>query len=471
MKQPAPLVLAAVSLLVAAGCKRQPTPEQQEQEVERRVAQKLAEERLGWQRAMLDQKSKDLATKEQQLNQREQEAATAADSGATLEDYLVGNDRVGGGPCSSYNVFYKYLSPYGAWFDVPYYGLVWQPAVAANNPNWRPYTAGQWAYSSDVGWTWISAEPFGWATYHYGRWTLLAGVGWIWAPGIQWAPAWVAWRDSNDYVGWAPLPPEVRVDDGASVGPEVDSQGRIATSWYSFVPFISFGEQNLSGELVSPDETGDIINRSTNVTHISSTKTGVVNLGPQLGELQHRSHSPIPILKVVRKNVLSPEQQRPVENDVLEVPSSFIAETSEPTQLPQKVITVAKPAAPRPPQTVPAQWTQATPVPQQQPQPQLPDWAIRSQKLANDPAAAAVTPQRPQIQAQTAPQPSAPTPWSAVAAPAPKAPAVEEPRRIPERPREPEPPRQHESEPVRTPQSSSSPEPAHEDSGQHSKGK
>ena len=29
-----------------------------------------------------------------------------------------------------------------------------------------------------------------------------------WVPGDQWAPAWVAWRYSDDYVGWAPLPPE-----------------------------------------------------------------------------------------------------------------------------------------------------------------------------------------------------------------------------------------------------------------------
>jgi hypothetical protein len=58
----------------------------------------------------------------------------------------------------------------------------------------------------------MSEEPFGWATFHYGRWTRLRNIGWIWVPGDEWAPAWVSWRKSNDYIGWAPLPPEARFD-------------------------------------------------------------------------------------------------------------------------------------------------------------------------------------------------------------------------------------------------------------------
>ena len=36
--------------------------------------------------------------------------------------------------------------------------------------------------------------------------------GWFWIPGDEWAPAWVDWRYSNDYVGWAPLPPDDLID-------------------------------------------------------------------------------------------------------------------------------------------------------------------------------------------------------------------------------------------------------------------
>ena len=61
-------------------------------------------------------------------------------------------------------------------------------------------------------------QPFGWATYHYGRWAYSNRLGWVWVPGTQWAPAWVAWRGSEDHLAWAPLPPDAgpgfALDDG-----------------------------------------------------------------------------------------------------------------------------------------------------------------------------------------------------------------------------------------------------------------
>jgi hypothetical protein len=103
--------------------------------------------------------------------------------------------------------FYNDLSPYGAWVQQPDYGLVWQPTVETINPGWTPYVdAGQWLYS-DCGWYWQSDYTWGWAVYHYGRWANVPHQGWIWQPGNIWSPAWVAWRSSSSYIGWAPLPP------------------------------------------------------------------------------------------------------------------------------------------------------------------------------------------------------------------------------------------------------------------------
>jgi len=76
----------------------------------------------------------------------------------------------------SVDYFYDNLSG-GNWIDVEGYGYGWQPDVAVNDSNWRPYADGYWAYTDD-GWTWISYEDFGWATYHYGRWANLADYGW-----------------------------------------------------------------------------------------------------------------------------------------------------------------------------------------------------------------------------------------------------------------------------------------------------
>ena len=101
------------------------------------------------------------------------------------------------------------LTPYGSWRTVPRWGEVWTPANV--NRDWRPYTVGNWVYSDDFGWYWLSdsAEAeWGWVAFHYGRWAFDDSVGWFWIPGNEWGPAWVDWRRGDDYVGWAPLPPE-----------------------------------------------------------------------------------------------------------------------------------------------------------------------------------------------------------------------------------------------------------------------
>jgi hypothetical protein len=103
-------------------------------------------------------------------------------------------------------VFEEALTPYGTWVLI---GGVryWQPGVAANNPGWTPYMSnGHWEYT-DCGWAWVSNYPWGWAPFHYGRWMRHSVYGWVWWPDVTWGPAWVRWRDSDDFCGWAPLPP------------------------------------------------------------------------------------------------------------------------------------------------------------------------------------------------------------------------------------------------------------------------
>lgn len=105
----------------------------------------------------------------------------------------------------SIDVFEVALAEHGQWIDAGRYGRVWRPfRVPAG---WQPYYFGEWVWTDD-GWLWVTDEPWGWATYHYGRWAFDAGMGWIWVPGYVWGPAWVAWREVDGYVGWAPLYPD-----------------------------------------------------------------------------------------------------------------------------------------------------------------------------------------------------------------------------------------------------------------------
>src|SRR5579871_5296357 len=121
----------------------------------------------------------------------------------------------------SFDFFYDNLSPYGDWVEVGDYGTCWRPADV--DADWSPYTDGYWAYT-DAGWTWVSYEDYGGIVYHYGRWIRVEDAGWCWKPDYEWAPAWVSWRYSDDYVGWAPLPPEARWRRGVGISIWADNE-------------------------------------------------------------------------------------------------------------------------------------------------------------------------------------------------------------------------------------------------------
>jgi hypothetical protein len=109
-------------------------------------------------------------------------------------------------------MFYDALAPYGSWVDYGKYGPVWYPTKVASS--WRPYLDGRWTPGRS-GWVFETSEPWGWATYHYGNWMPTTAYGWVWSPGSTWYPATTAWRTSDDYVGWAPIPPPNYVPEPA----------------------------------------------------------------------------------------------------------------------------------------------------------------------------------------------------------------------------------------------------------------
>ena len=101
---------------------------------------------------------------------------------------------------------YDYLAPFGTWIQLDRHGYVWCPRHMGYR--WRPYTHGHWIWS-DFGWMWISDYEWGWMPFHYGRWGWDDDCGWFWVPDVIWGPAWVTWRYSDLYFGWAPIPPGV----------------------------------------------------------------------------------------------------------------------------------------------------------------------------------------------------------------------------------------------------------------------
>ncbi len=161
----------------------------------------------------------------------------------------------------SYQSFYDQLSPYGNWINYPGYGYVWMPNAG---PDFRPYsTNGNWIYT-DAGWTWASNYSWGWAPFHYGRWFYEDGYGWMWMPGNEWAPAWVSWRGSGDYYGWAPIGPRISADVA------LNSYTPPAYYW-NFVPRQYIGNPGWHNYNVEVNRNVTIINNTTIINNYSGT--------------------------------------------------------------------------------------------------------------------------------------------------------------------------------------------------------
>jgi hypothetical protein len=102
--------------------------------------------------------------------------------------------------------FKKTLADYGNFVTLDGYGEVWVPTVTPEG--WHPYPPCQWVYAKDIGWYFRDDTPWGAIVHHYGRWSHDAKVGWFWVPDTDWSPGWVVWRDSDKWIGWAPMPPD-----------------------------------------------------------------------------------------------------------------------------------------------------------------------------------------------------------------------------------------------------------------------
>ena len=188
-------------------------------------------------------------------------------------------------------LFYDQLSAHGKWVNHPRWGWVWYPVAV--EADWRPYTKGRWVWADEHGWMWASYEPFGWATYHYGRWGYDERYGWVWVPGRTWGPAWVAFRYSDQHVGWAPLPP-----DTLQIGATLQIDDVVLTAGY-YQPRWVFVETR---HFVAPQLFTYVAPRERNITFIRETRN-VTNIRIQNNIVVNRSIEPDRLRTVVRTEI------------------------------------------------------------------------------------------------------------------------------------------------------------------------
>ena len=258
--------------------------------------------------ASLRQEIKTLQGQTGESNGRSSKPATGAvdETPAKSDDATAAQTNETSG--ASYDLFYDRLQSDGQWFNDATYGSVWQPRIASTDQQWRPYTDGRWVYT-DRGLTWISNENFGWATYHYGRWVRRSEQGWVWVPGSTWAPAWVSWRQSDDYVGWAPLPPETESEQDVKIEEWADTYYNIGPGSYVFLKTTDLANPSYRGFVASSHDDLDIISRTKNVTSIYNGKTGVIDNGPDYDRLVRDANVKVDRYRLNYVQQNSPEAQ------------------------------------------------------------------------------------------------------------------------------------------------------------------
>jgi hypothetical protein len=218
----------------------------------------------------------------------------------------------------SFQIFYDNLSSYGSWIVYPDHGYVWVPDAG---PEFFPYsTSGYWAYT-EFGWTWVSDYSWGWAPFHYGRWVYDSFYGWLWVPGEEWGPAWVVWRRSPGYYGWAPLAPgiSVTVAIGGSYQPDYNN--------WVFVDEHYIGRRDQNKYYGPRKNNAELVNNSRiiNTTKEDKHRRTTYIAGPEKNEIQKITCTEINLTPV--KESARPEQK--IENNQINLYRPAITRTTE----------------------------------------------------------------------------------------------------------------------------------------------
>lgn len=212
------------------------------------------------------------------------------------------------GPNEDISYFYNTLAPYGDWIQYNPYGFVWIPRHMGYR--WRPYSNGHWVYT-DYGWTWIAYEPWGNIVFHYGRWGWDDEIGWFWVPDTTWGPAWVSWRMSDQYVGWAPLQPEFSFQVGMNFNsPSLN----IPIVFWVFIQAPHFMDQDLNPYVLPYERNQTLIGFTTMHNHLYTRNNRIINEGIAVNDVRRITRRNISTYTL--RDAQRPEATRIVGQDV-----------------------------------------------------------------------------------------------------------------------------------------------------------
>lgn len=330
--------------------------------------------------------------------------------------------------------FYDALAPYGNWVVISGYGRCWRPAVVVYDSSWQPYCDhGHWVWTDD-GWYWYSDYSWGWATFHYGRWFDDARYGWCWYPDTVWGPSWVCWRYSDDYCGWAPLPPHCEYREGIGlfyngVAVTAGFDFGLSIGAFTFVATHDFCDPHPWQHRVDRAQVTQIYNHTTVINNFGGHNTTIINNGIPVDRIATATHTQIKQVTIRDSNTPLRSGERFENGNTLVVNRPHIQPTA--LQSPNNPRTIPSPTTGRPMQVPPPNenrtlpqhnqtpvqmrsYPTATPRPQNQPQPNanarqnenqndlsrfgstLPQTQTRNYPSVENPAPSRTTPTTPQ---------------------------------------------------------------------------
>ena len=148
---------------------------------------------------------------------------------------------------------------------------------------------------------------------HVSLWPLglFGQVGWFWVPGNRWAPAWVAWRQEDDYLGWAPLPPTY---DRGMIDININI-GNVPDYYWSVVPSRDFLAADLDAYYVR--DRRPFIEQSRPIGHTTIVNNTVVNNVVKVEYVEEKTNTEV-VEKTIQKTKNINEAGR-TDGDALEV--------------------------------------------------------------------------------------------------------------------------------------------------------
>jgi hypothetical protein len=128
-------------------------------------------------------------------------------------------------------------------------------------------------------------------------------AGWIWTPATVWGPAWVSWRYSEGYCGWAPLPPEAFWAPGIGLtfrGRHVSATFDFGLGFhhYAFVSIGSFCDPHPYRHLVPRTQVVNVYRNTTVVNNYTVVNNTVINRGVGRETIARHSQAEIRQVKV-----------------------------------------------------------------------------------------------------------------------------------------------------------------------------